>query len=106
MDNNICTIIVGLVNFGSTFLATLLIDRMGRKMLLYVSAVIMVLTLGTLGTYMYLKALDSLDLQPYSFIPLLSFVFYIIGFSLGFGPIPWLMMGELLPGKFSSIPSL
>lgn len=23
----------------------------------------------------------------------------MLGFSLGFGPIPWLMMGEILPGK-------
>jgi facilitated trehalose transporter len=23
----------------------------------------------------------------------------VIGFSLGFGPIPWLMMGEVLPAK-------
>lgn len=31
IDGNVCTIIVGIVNFAATFIATLLIDRAGRK---------------------------------------------------------------------------
>lgn len=31
IDGNICTIIVGVVNFMATFIATVLIDRLGRK---------------------------------------------------------------------------
>lgn len=31
IDGNICTIIVGVVNFIATFIATVLIDRLGRK---------------------------------------------------------------------------
>lgn len=31
IDSNVCTIIVGVVNFIATFIATLLIDRLGRK---------------------------------------------------------------------------
>lgn len=74
---------------------------MGRKLLLYISAVTMTLCLGLLGAYIFLKdmQIEGLNLTDFAFIPLLSFVFYIIGFSLGFGPIPWLMMGELLPAK-------
>jgi len=80
---------------------------MGRKMLLYISSISMTLTLGALGTFMYLKETqpDLTDFTAYSSIPLISLVLYIIGFSLGFGPIPWLMMGEILPGKNYSISS-
>lgn len=31
LDSSICTIIIGVVNFIATFIATLLIDRLGRK---------------------------------------------------------------------------
>ncbi|KAF5281132.1 hypothetical protein FQR65_LT02998 [Abscondita terminalis] len=98
IDKNTSTIIVGVVNFVSTFIATVLIDRLGRKILLYVSSTLMVLTLGILGTYFYLLE-SGVEVSNYGWLPLASFVIYVLGFSLGFGPIPWLMMGEILPAK-------
>jgi hypothetical protein len=32
-------------------------------------------------------------------IPMVSLMIYVISFSTGFGPIPWLMMGEIFPGR-------
>ncbi|XP_012262196.2 facilitated trehalose transporter Tret1 isoform X2 [Athalia rosae] len=98
IDGNLSSIIVGVVNFLSTFMATALIDRLGRKILLYISSVSMILTLFILGTFFYLKE-SGTNVESYGWIPLASFVIYVIGFSLGFGPIPWLMMGEILPAK-------
>ncbi|XP_014213486.1 facilitated trehalose transporter Tret1 isoform X2 [Copidosoma floridanum] len=97
MDANLCTIIVGIVNFCSTFVATALIDRLGRKVLLYTSSVSMVVSLASLGGYFYMK--DYFHMSVSGYVPLASFIVYVIGFSLGFGPIPWLMMGEILPSK-------
>ncbi|CAL7946697.1 unnamed protein product [Xylocopa violacea] len=98
IDENISTIIVGIVNFISTFVAAAVIDKLGRKMLLYISGVSMCLTLFTFGTFFYVKA-GGTDVTAFGWIPLLSLIVYVIGFSLGFGPIPWLMMGEILPVK-------
>lgn len=100
IDENLSTIIVGIVNFGSTFIATVLIERLGRKILLYISGIMMIITLGTLGTFFYVRTL--MDVSHFGWVPLVSFVVYVIGFSLGFGPIPWLMMGEILPGRIRS----
>ncbi|KAJ8949160.1 hypothetical protein NQ318_012908 [Aromia moschata] len=99
LDESICTTIVGVVNFVSTFIAAVLIDKLGRKVLLYVSSVSMIISLGVLGAYFYLKNLAIMDVTPFGWLPLISFVIYVLGFSLGFGPIPWLMMGEILPAK-------
>lgn len=99
IDSSIQTIIVGVVNFASTFIATILIDRLGRKVLLYISSVAMTITLALLGAYFYLMSQTTLDISAYSWIPLASFVIYVLGFSFGFGPVPWLMMGEILPAK-------
>ncbi|XP_038120020.1 facilitated trehalose transporter Tret1 isoform X1 [Culex quinquefasciatus] len=98
IDENLCTIIVGVVNFIATFIATLLIDRLGRKMLLYISDIAMIITLMTLGGFFYVKN-NGGDVSHIGWLPLASFVIFVLGFSLGFGPIPWLMMGEILPGK-------
>lgn len=35
----------------------------------------------------------------YSFLPLLSLMVFMVGFSIGFGSIPFLLMGELFPTK-------
>ncbi|XP_065334432.1 facilitated trehalose transporter Tret1-like isoform X1 [Cloeon dipterum] len=100
VDDNLAAIIVGVVNFGSTFVATILIDRLGRKVLLYISGTTMAITLCGLAVFFYIKpSLDEELLELLGLLPLICFALFVIGFSLGFGPIPWLMMGEVLPAK-------
>ncbi|XP_063977490.1 facilitated trehalose transporter Tret1-like isoform X2 [Diachasmimorpha longicaudata] len=98
IESNLSTIIVGVVNFASTFVATALIDRLGRKILLYISSAAMIVTLAALSIFFYFKETGH-DVVAVGWLPLVSFVIYVIGFSLGFGPVPWLMMGEILPAK-------
>lgn len=98
MNDSEGTIIIGCVNFIATFVATLLIDRLGRKALLYISSVVMVISLALLGTFFYYKNTGA-DVSHLDVMPLICLMGYVMAFSLGFGPIPWLMMGEILPGK-------
>lgn len=58
----------------------------------------MILTLGALAGYFYAKEAGT-NLEAFGWIPLASLMTYVLCFSLGFGPIPWLMMGEILPAK-------
>lgn len=97
----LCTIIIGVVNFLSTFIATILIDRLGRKILLYMSSVGMTITLGTLGSFFFVRDVMEMNLQEmgYGWIPLACLVIFVVSFSVGFGPVPWLMMGEILPAN-------
>lgn len=99
VNENLSTIIVGLVNFISTFIATAFIDRIGRKILLYISSVVMTVTLVILGTFFYVRDNLNMDVSKLGWLPLTSLMIYLLGFSLAFGPIPWLMMGEILPAK-------
>ncbi|XP_067206047.1 facilitated trehalose transporter Tret1 isoform X2 [Linepithema humile] len=98
IDENLSTIIIGIVNFISTFVAASVIDKLGRKMLLYISGVSMAVTLFALGGFFYVKSM-GMDVTSFGWLPLVSLIVYVVGFSLGFGPIPWLMMGEILPAK-------
>ncbi|KAK8737587.1 hypothetical protein OTU49_004551 [Cherax quadricarinatus] len=111
ISGHLSTIIVGIVNLLATFIANALIDKLGRKILLYISSALMVLSLVSLGVYFYLKSTvddEMMDeaqeqwettIKSLSWLPLVSFMVYVIAFSLGWGPIPWLFMGEALPAK-------
>lgn len=57
----------------------------------------MMISLAALGGFFYLKVHG--DVSQIGWLPLTSLVVYVLSFSLGFGPIPWLMMGEILPAK-------
>lgn len=101
IDSSLCTIIVGVVNLIATLIATVLVDRLGRKVLLYISAALMAVTLIGLGVYFYTKG--EAKESSVGWLPLLCLVVYVLGFSMGYGPIPWLMMGEILPEKVRGI---
>lgn len=68
-------------------------------MLLYISAIGMTITLSSLGGYFYAKDVLLRDVTEISWLPLASLMIFVLCFSLGYGPIPWLMMGEILPAK-------
>lgn len=102
IDGNLCSIVVGLVNFGATFIANVMIDRLGRKILLYISSSLMVFSLTVLGAFFYVKDTmpEKADLvKEIGWLPLVSFMLFVVAFSVGWGPIPWLFLGEGLPGK-------
>ncbi|XP_037091793.1 facilitated trehalose transporter Tret1-like [Pollicipes pollicipes] len=103
IDPNLATIIVGLVQCLSTFAGVVLVDRLGRKVLLILSDVIMGVCLLALGIYFYLSSHDNAD--NLGWLPLASLMIYIFAFSVGFGPIPWLMMGELFAPEVKGIAS-
>lgn len=102
MNANISTIIVGVVQVLMTFAAAVLVERAGRKILLIQSSAIMGICLAVLGIYFNLKN-NNHDVSSIGWIPLLSMVMFIVSFSLGYGPIPWMMMGELLPPEVKGI---
>lgn len=105
---NTSAIIVGLVQVIATFISTLVVDRLGRKLLLIISSSTMCLCAFLLGVFFYLKEAD-MDVSSITWLPLVSLCIFVIAFSIGFGPIPWMILGELFPssikGPASSIAS-
>lgn len=104
LDPALCTIIVGVVQVVMTVASALLIEKAGRRILLLQSSVMMGLCLIMLGVYFSLKE-GGTDVSKISVLPLGSVVLFIICFSLGFGPIPWMMMGELFASDVKGVAS-
>ena len=92
LDPALCSIIVGVVQVVMTVTSALLIEKAGRRILLLQSSIVMGLCLIMLGVYFHMKANPDVDVTNISFIPLGSVVLFIVSFSLGFGPIPWVSL--------------
>jgi SP family facilitated glucose transporter-like MFS transporter 8 len=106
LDPKVAAIIVGVVQVVVTYAASAMVDRAGRRVLLLLSASIMALCLAILGLYFFLKNKGD-DVSGIGWLPLLCVTVFIVMFSLGFGPLPWMMMGEVfapnVKGAASSI---
>ncbi|KAF6200374.1 hypothetical protein GE061_006677 [Apolygus lucorum] len=89
------TIIVGAVQVVATIASVLLVDAQGRKALLLISGVTMAVSMAALGAYFYL--LDKGKAGGLGLLPLFSQLVFIVGYSLGYCNIPFILMGELLP---------
>lgn len=82
LDPNTCTMIVGVIQVLGVYTSSILVDRVGRKILLIVSASGASLSLAALGTFSYLSTHD-IDLSEFNWIPLLSFSVYVFVISIG-----------------------
>lgn len=96
------SIIVAAVQVISVFFGTLVVDKLGRRILLLASIVVMFLMTLLLGIYFYcIKYTNAFDdLKWFALIPLCVF---LIMFSFGFGPIPWMMMPEIFAPEVKGI---
>ncbi|CAH1790957.1 unnamed protein product [Owenia fusiformis] len=94
--------IIGGVNVVGTIFSAMIIDKAGRRILLITSGSILTLSSGALGVYYYLHDNHDMDLTWLSLVGIIGF---FIGFSTGWGGIPWILLGELFPLKVRSAAS-
>uniref|UniRef100_A0A1B6MCU6 Major facilitator superfamily (MFS) profile domain-containing protein n=1 Tax=Graphocephala atropunctata TaxID=36148 RepID=A0A1B6MCU6_9HEMI len=99
LNPSVQTIIVGVVAVVVTYISTLIVDKMGRRPLLLMSDFFMAVCTFFLGLYFFLKTNTSFDVSIISWLPILSVCIYLVMFSIGFGPIPWMFVSEVFPRK-------
>ncbi|KAI8887815.1 general substrate transporter [Backusella circina FSU 941] len=86
-------IVTTAVNFGATILSLILIDRMGRRVLLLIAE-------G--GACLFSILLIIGYVYNIGALLVVSVFGYVISFAIGVGPIPWMMTTELTPVYASS----
>lgn len=96
-------VITGAVSIGACLVATFLIDRIGRKPLLTIGSVGMALTLGVMAVVFataIVKTGNVLELTGKSGpIALIAANLYVFFFNLSWGPVMWVMLGEMFPNQ-------
>jgi len=94
---------IGLVNVLFTFVAIFTIDKWGRKPLLYIGIGGAVISLIIIGMLFYFNVISG----PWILIFILAF---IACFAFSFGPVCWVVIGEIFPngirGKAMSLATL
>lgn len=91
----LATVSVGTVNVLATFIAVWLIDRVGRKPLLYAGLAGMLVSLAAIGGIFALG--DSGSGMEISRATVVAVWLYIACFAFSLGPIPWIVMTEIFP---------
>jgi len=97
------TVITGLTNIVTTLIAIATIDRFGRRPLLIIGSLGMVVTLGALAVLFGTAPLDAHG-QPHLAgangpIALVAANVYVFFFGMSWGPVVWVLLGEMFPNR-------
>ncbi|GAB2631735.1 sugar porter family MFS transporter [Belliella aquatica] len=91
-DALISTIGIGAINLVATMLGLYLIDKLGRKMLMYIGSVGYIISLSLMA-YSYFGGVIESSLLPY-------FVFgFIAAHAIGQGSVIWVFISEIFPNE-------
>ena len=125
--NLIVAIAIGVVQVIATLVSVVLVDCLGRKILLTIGSIGMSLSSLVLGIYFYVYnnvcesclagdpackvsiANDTIhhhfpcNTTSFGYLAVGCLVLLIISFSLGWGPIPWTSMSELMPNRVRTL---
>ncbi len=85
------TIIVGAVNLAFTVVAIFTVDRFGRKPLQIVGALVMAVSMVSLGADFWLGGKGM--------FALVAMLVYTAGFAVSWGPVTWVLLSEIFPNQ-------
>ena len=96
-------VIMGVVSIGAVMIALAVIDKIGRKPLLIIGSIGMSITLGIMMICFFNATTNEAgDLVLPGFwgpLALFSGVTYAAMFNLSWGPVMWVMLGEMFPNQ-------
>ncbi len=122
LNPSYATIIVSSSMTLATIFGSSVIDKLGRKILLLVSGIGHVLSLGVMGYYYITHKSGSKESTAFitttfattiqttttelpksnsdlGWLPVVCLVVFVIAFSIGYGPIPWMIVAEITPSS-------
>jgi SP family xylose:H+ symportor-like MFS transporter len=85
------TIIVGAVNLVFTVVAILSVDHFGRKPLQIIGALVMAVSMISLGADFWLGGQGM--------VALVCMLVYTAGFAVSWGPVTWVLLSEIFPNQ-------
>ncbi|MCA6071017.1 MAG: sugar porter family MFS transporter [Endomicrobium sp.] len=94
------TVGIGILNVIVTFIALLVMDKFDRKKMLIAGSIGMALSLFALGILPKFAAINS---SAIAYITMISSAIYIMFFCATWGPIMWIMIGEIFPLKIRGL---
>ena len=101
-DALLINVISGAISIAACVITLMVIDKIGRKPLLKWGSIGMTVTLGTM-VYAFLNAdqdpTGRLILGDYGTVALVAANAYVFFFNMSWGPVMWVMLGEMFPNQ-------
>jgi len=89
-------LIVGIVNFIFTILAIWIVDKAGRKPMLWIGSLGLSICLTVIGFTFHLQKFEGTWL-------LLPILFYVAFFASTLGPVVWVIISEIFPNRMRGV---
>ncbi|WP_437957151.1 sugar porter family MFS transporter [Sorangium sp. So ce119] len=101
------TVITGVTNIATTFIAIATVDRLGRRPLLIAGSIGMALTLGTMAAVFGAAGEDAAG-NPVlrgaaGPVALLAANLYVFCFGASWGPVTWVLLGEMFDNRIRAL---
>ncbi|MFD1716963.1 sugar porter family MFS transporter [Georgenia deserti] len=101
------SVITSVTNIVVTIVAILLVDKVGRRLMLLVGSVGMTLSLGVMAFSFSFATLERLPDgtqeaqlgEPWSMIALICANIFVVSFGASWGPLVWVLLGEMFPNR-------
>ncbi|MDN3491116.1 sugar porter family MFS transporter [Winogradskyella bathintestinalis] len=88
-------ILLAFVNLVFTFVAMFTVDKFGRKPLLYIGSI------GMIVGFLLLSI--TLQQESVGVLSLIGVLLFIASFALSMGPVVWVLLSEMFPNKIRSV---
>ncbi|KAF3338333.1 Sugar transport protein 5 [Carex littledalei] len=98
-------VLLGSVNLGSTLISTFTVDRLGRKALFMIGGIQMIICQVAVSWIMGAqvgKSGTAPMTKPYALAVLVLVCVYAAGFGWSWGPLNWIISGEIYPVEIRS----
>jgi MFS transporter, SP family, sugar:H+ symporter len=98
----ITSVITSVTNVAVTLVAIWLVDRVGRKPILLTGSVLMTLSLATMAiAFAFAVTVDGQQSLPGAWGPiaLVAANLFVVGFGASWGPLVWVLLGEIFPSR-------
>ncbi len=97
------SVITSVTNIVVTIVAILLVDRIGRRIMLLVGSVGMTVTLGLMALAFSFGTLDASGTatlpDPWATVALICANGFVVFFGASWGPLVWVLLGEIFPNS-------
>ena len=101
-DALLINVLSGALSIGACIVTVMLVDRIGRKPLLLFGSIGMAITLGAMAIAFSTSVQTTGDLVLSDNMGLLALVsanLYVMIFNMTWGPVMWVMLGEMFPNQ-------
>ncbi|XP_066151668.1 facilitated trehalose transporter Tret1-like [Euwallacea fornicatus] len=98
----IVTMAVGIIQVITVWVTSVVIEKLGRKLLLLASTLGSAVSIVLLGLYFFLQQHQFAMLVYFWWLPIACLLLYIVSFNFGLGSVPWTVLSEVFPDNVKS----